>query len=29
LKQRIADFLGGYDRPSPELLRYVGLGLPI
>ena len=29
LKQRIADFLGGYDRPSPDLLRFVGLGLPI
>lgn len=28
LKQEISRFLSGYDRPSPDLLRYVGLSLP-
>ena len=29
LKQRIADFLNQYNRPAPDLLRFVGLQLPI
>jgi transposase len=28
LRQEIDRFLGGFAGPSPELLRYVGLGLP-
>jgi hypothetical protein len=29
LKRRVIDFLKSYDRPAPDLLRFVGLALPI
>ena len=28
LRLRVLDFLAGFDHDSPELLRYVGLGIP-
>ena len=28
LKRRVHDFLVDYDRPAPDLLRYVGIALP-